>query len=183
MRDFTTFCLQKMNNPTAFGKDRPCRPTRISGANAYKTQNDTTISCGVQKLWLPYMVILGLTELGAILYNDHAIFVLGGVFMFKVKKRDSSIVEFNLSKIKAAISAAFEATTTPYTDEVLDMLTLRVTADFGAKVVDGVVSVEDIQDSVEVVLIQTNYVNVAKAYILYRKQHESIRRVADTIIN
>ena len=103
--------------------------------------------------------------------------------MYKVKKRDSSIVDFNLAKIKAAIRAAFEATGTAFTDEVLDMLTLRVSADFAPKVKDGLVSVEDIQDSVEVVLIQSNYVGVAKAYILYRKQHESIRRVAETVIN
>ena len=103
--------------------------------------------------------------------------------MYRVKKRDGSVVEFDLSKIKNAIQAAFAATNTPYSDEILDMLTLRVTADFGNKVKDGLVAVEDVQDSVEVVLIQTNYVQVAKAYILYRKQHQSIREVASTVIN
>ena len=103
--------------------------------------------------------------------------------MYRVKKRDGSVVEFDLNKIKNAIRAAFDATNTPYSTEILDMLTLRVTADFGAKVKDGLVAVEDVQDSVEVVLIQTNYVQVAKAYILYRKQHQSIREVASTVIN
>jgi ribonucleoside-triphosphate reductase len=103
--------------------------------------------------------------------------------MYRVKKRDGSVVEFDLNKIKNAIQSAFDATNTPYSDEILDMLTLRVTADFGTKVRDGLVAVEDVQDSVEVVLIQTNYVQVAKAYILYRKQHQSIREVASTVIN
>ena len=103
--------------------------------------------------------------------------------MYRIKKRDGSIAAFDLNKIKNAIQAAFDATNTPYSDEILDMLTLRVTADFGTKVKDGLISVEDVQDSVEVVLIQTNYVHVAKAYILYRKQHQSIREVASTVIN
>ncbi len=103
--------------------------------------------------------------------------------MYRVKKRDGAVVEFNLNKIRDAIQAAFDATNTPYSGEILDMLTLRVTSEFAPKIKDGLVSVEDVQDSVEVVLIQTNYVNVAKAYILYRKQHQSIREVASTVIN
>ena len=103
--------------------------------------------------------------------------------MYRVRKRDGSIVNFDITKIADAIKAAFDATHQPYTDDVLDRLTLRVTAEFSHKVKDELISVEDIQDSVEVVLIQCDYVDVAKAYILYRKQHESIRKVASTVIN
>ena len=78
---------------------------------------------------------------------------------------------------------AFESTATPYENDVLDMLSLKVTADFSPKVKDGLITVEDIQDSVEVVLIQAGYVSVAKAYILYRKNHESIREIRSTVIN
>ena len=81
------------------------------------------------------------------------------------------------------MSKAFEATKTPKDDSVLDMLTLRVCADFSSKVKDGLINVEDIQDSVEVVLIQAGFVSVAKAYILYRKNHESIRDIQATVIN
>ncbi len=110
-------------------------------------------------------------------------FHFGEETMYRVKKRDGNIVEFDLSKIRHAVQAAFDATGTQYNSDVLDLLTLRVTAEFSGKVKNDLISVEDIQDCVEVVLIQCNYVNVAKAYILYRKQHESIRKVASTVIN
>ena len=103
--------------------------------------------------------------------------------MYRIKKRDGSVVDFNLTKIKIAMQKAFEATSTPYEDDVLDLLSLKVTAQFAPKVNDGLVTVEDIQDSVEVVLIQAGYVSVAKAYILYRKSHESIREIKSTVIN
>lgn len=59
-----------------------------------------------------------------------------------------------------------------YSKDMIDLLALRVTADFQNKIQDGKVTVEDIQDSVENVLIQAGYSDVAKAYILYRKQRK-----------
>ena len=103
--------------------------------------------------------------------------------MYKVIKRDNKIVEFDLSKISAAIKQAFEATKKDYHDSVIDLLALKVTADFAPKVVDDKIAVEDIQDSVEDVLIQTGYGDVAKAYILYRRQREKLRRVKSTILD
>ncbi len=103
--------------------------------------------------------------------------------MYSVRKRDGKIVEFDLAKIGKAISLAFDAKGKPYNEDIIDMLSLKVTADFSDKIVDGYVTVEDIQDSVETVLIQAGYVDVAKAYILYRKQHEKVRRVNETMLN
>ncbi|MBQ1978040.1 MAG: ribonucleoside triphosphate reductase, partial [Ruminococcus sp.] len=103
--------------------------------------------------------------------------------MYKVIKRDNKIVEFDLSKISSAIKQAFEATKKDFHDSVIDLLALKVTADFAPKVVDGKIAVEDIQDSVEDVLIQTGYGDVAKAYILYRRQREKLRRVKSTILD
>lgn len=103
--------------------------------------------------------------------------------MIKVKKRDGSIVDFNIEKIKRAIQKAFVAKGTGYTTDILDMLSLRVTADFQTKIADGTITVEDIQDSVEVVLIQAGYTEVAKSYILYRKQHEKLRNIKSTILD
>ena len=91
--------------------------------------------------------------------------------MYQVKKRNGQVIDFNLSKISNAITKAFEAKQKPYNQDIIDMLALKVTADFMDKVADGIISVEDIQDSVETVLIQAGYADVAKAYILYRKQH------------
>ena len=97
--------------------------------------------------------------------------------MLNIKKRDGSVVPFNLNKIKVAIQKAFDAVGKNYSEDIIDMLALRVTSAFNDKVKNDCVSVEDIQDAVEVVLIQSGYVEVAKAYILYRKQHEKIREM------
>ena len=103
--------------------------------------------------------------------------------MFEVVKRDGKVCQFTLSKIKDAITKAFVATNKIYNDEILDILVLRVTADFQEKISEGKVTVEDIQDSVEKVLEQTGYTDVAKAYILYRKQREKIRNMKSTILD
>ncbi len=103
--------------------------------------------------------------------------------MFQVLKRDGEIADFNLTKITEAISKAFKATEKSYTEDIINLLSLRVTADFQNKVNEGQVSVEDIQDSVEHVLEQTGYTDVAKAYILYRKNRERIRNMKSTILD
>ena len=103
--------------------------------------------------------------------------------MYQVVKRDGQIAEFNLSKISAAITKAFEATHMEYNPDIIDLLALRVTADYQDKIQDGKVSVEQIQDSVESVLSQAGYADVAKAYILYRKQREKIRNLGSTMLD
>ena len=103
--------------------------------------------------------------------------------MYRVAKRDGGTVEFEISKIRAAMVKAFEAVNRQYHPSVINMLALQVTADFEKKVKDGVVSVEDIQDSVEKVLSESGYADVAKAYILYRKQREKVRNVNSALLN
>ena len=103
--------------------------------------------------------------------------------MFTVAKRDGAVVDFELSKITEAIRKAFEAKEKYYSQDMLQMLGLRVTADCQEKISEEMVSVEDIQDSVENVLIQCGYADVAKAYILYRKQREKMRNMKSTILD
>ena len=103
--------------------------------------------------------------------------------MFQVKKRDGQLVEFDMTKITTALSKAFNAKGVNYTADILNMLALRVTADFSKKIKDNVVTVEDIQDSAEVVLIQAGYVDVAKSYILYRKQRQNVRNINETLLD
>ena len=103
--------------------------------------------------------------------------------MIHVVKRDGEVAEFGLSKITEAIKKAFKATGNDYSNEILELLSLRVTADFQKKLKDGHITVEEIQDSVEHVLEQAGYTEVAKAYILYRKQREKIRNMNNTILN
>ena len=103
--------------------------------------------------------------------------------MYDVIKRDGKIVSFDLSKIRAAITKAFEAQNRQYTPDIIDLLALRVTADYEPKIKDGQISVEEIQDSVESVLQKAGYTDVAKCYILYRKQREKIRNMKSTILD
>ncbi len=103
--------------------------------------------------------------------------------MYRVIKRDGERVEFDIVKIASAIKKAFEATNTNFNDSVLDFLALRVTADFQTKIKDGFISVEDVQDSVESVLSLSGYDNVAKSYILYRKQREKLRNIRSTYLD
>ena len=103
--------------------------------------------------------------------------------MYQVIKRDGKIVEFNIEKIADAMKKAFDATGTEYTDNIIDFLALKVTADFLGKIKNGFVSVEDIQDSVETVLSQGGYTEVAKSYILYRKQREKLRNINSTYLD
>ncbi len=103
--------------------------------------------------------------------------------MYHVKKRDNKIVDFDLTKISNAIQMAFEACEVNFHPSIIDFLALRVTADFEPKIKDGLIAVEDIQDSVESVLIQGGYAEVAKAYILYRRQREKLRNMKSTILD
>ena len=103
--------------------------------------------------------------------------------MYHIIKRDGKVTEFDIAKIANAMKKAFEATNTEYTDNIIDFLALKVTADFLPKIKDGHVAVEDIQDSVESVLSQGGYDGVAKAYILYRKQREKLRNLKNTYLD
>mgnify|MGYP004459092025 FL=1 len=103
--------------------------------------------------------------------------------MYKVRKRDNSVVRFDVVKIKNAIEKAFVACNRQYNDDIIDLLALRVTSDFEPKIKDELVGVEDIQDSVEKVLSESGYADVSKAYIIYRTQHEKIRNIASTTLD
>ncbi len=103
--------------------------------------------------------------------------------MFEVVKRDGQVTEFNLGKINDAIAKAFDATKKAYNDDIIGLLSLRVSSDFQEKIKDNKVSVEDIQDSVEKTLESTGYTDVAKAYILYRRQREKMRNMKSTILD
>ena len=103
--------------------------------------------------------------------------------MYQVTKRDGKTVDFNITRIANAITKAFEATGIPYNPDIINMLSLQVTADYAGKIMDNAVSVESIQDSVEAVLQRAGYADVAKAYILYRKNREKLRSMSSTILD
>ena len=103
--------------------------------------------------------------------------------MYTVIKRDGKVVDFDIKKISAAITKAFEATNRQYNSCIIDLIALKVTSDYESKIKGDSISVEEIQDSVENVLSQTGYADVAKTYILYRKQREKIRNMKSTILD
>ena len=102
---------------------------------------------------------------------------------FSVVKRDGEIAEFSIDKIEDAIIKAFEAKKKYFHRSVIELIALKVTADFEPKIKEGFIAVEDIQDSVESVLSQAGYSDVAKAYILYRRQREKMRRMQSTFLD
>ena len=103
--------------------------------------------------------------------------------MYRVVKRDGKVVDFKIEKISAAIEKAFEAQGRNYVPGVIDFLALKVTSDFEPKIKDDLIAVEDIQDSVESVLSQSGYGDVAKAYILYRRNREKLRNMKSTYLD
>ena len=103
--------------------------------------------------------------------------------MYNVVKRDGKIVDFNIKKISEAITQAFDACQKQFNEDVIDFLALKVTAEFEPKIENGKISVENIQDSVESVLIKAGYDDVAKAYIIYRRQREKIRNINATMVD
>ncbi|BFJ86858.1 ribonucleoside triphosphate reductase [Ruthenibacterium sp. TH_2024_36131] len=103
--------------------------------------------------------------------------------MYQVRKRSGEAAAFDIQKICAAMEKAFEAQHRNAHPGVIDLLALRVTADFEPKIRDGFIFVEDIQDSVEKVLSDAGYADVAKAYILYRRQREKLRAAKSTILD
>ena len=103
--------------------------------------------------------------------------------MYRVVKRDGKVADFDLDKIRNAVKKAFDGCNKPYADDVIDLIALRVTSNFAPKVHDHLIGVEDIQDSVERVLSDAGYADVAKAYILYRRQHENLRNIQNTTLD
>ena len=99
-----------------------------------------------------------------------------------VIKRDGDRVLFDSTRIQVAIKKAFEATGTAYDQSTVELLTLRVVSGFQRDVKDDAIGVEAIQDSVERSLESAGFHDAAKAYILYRKNHEKLRNM-DAMLN
>ena len=103
--------------------------------------------------------------------------------MYRVIKRDGKIKDFDITKIVDAIRSAFVSKQKDFNESTIELLALRVTAHYQDKIQADLIHVEDIQDSVETVLIQAGYDDVAKAYILYRRQHENVRKAKNTLLD
>ena len=94
--------------------------------------------------------------------------------MLKVTKRNGNLVPFDINRIETAISKAFRSCGIVWQDEVVKDIARNV------KIWEGI-SVEDIQDQVEELLMDYDYPQVAKEYILYRAKHKETRFIRDRI--
>ena len=94
--------------------------------------------------------------------------------MLKVTKRNENLVPFDINRIETAISKAFRSCGIVWQDEVVKDIARNV------KIWEGI-SVEDIQDQVEELLMDYDYPQVAKEYILYRAKHKETRFIRDRI--
>ena len=96
----------------------------------------------------------------------------------KIIKRDGSKVDFELEKIKRAIFKAFKSVDSTITDEKLEYIAQKIVKTIEEKFpVDHTVTVEEVQDLVELNLIDENYYREVKSYILYRAKHNMDRKV------
>ncbi len=100
----------------------------------------------------------------------------------KIRKRDGRLVDYDITKIENAIAKAMMSIGDGEIKDVKKMAKiteLYITEKFP----DTIPSVEDIQDIVEQVLMKNGYEDVAKSYILYRRDHEKIRNIGDTFLD
>jgi anaerobic ribonucleoside-triphosphate reductase len=96
----------------------------------------------------------------------------------KIRKRDGRLVKYDAAKITDAIAKAGEATG-EFDKTVARRLTIRV-LNLSEKLFDGkIMSVEEIQDIVEEILLSSSYRKTAKSYIIYRDQHARLREITN----
>ena len=94
----------------------------------------------------------------------------------KIRKRDGRLERFQPEKIANAISKAFVATGTS-NGEMAHNIAQRVVAAVNEQWVGKIPGVEDVQNAVEQILMEAGYSDVAKAYILYRKERAEVRDI------
>lgn len=93
---------------------------------------------------------------------------------FNITKRDGSTERFSIEKIKNALGKAFRSQHVNIDAEGMNNLVKRLNISEG-------MTVEEIQNQVEVALMAEQYFSVAKAFMLYRKEHETDRETADKL--
>lgn len=99
----------------------------------------------------------------------------------KVKKRNGAIVDFDITKIEKAIFLAAKAVGGSNEKESKNLAD-QVKAELSKKFEDSIPTIEDIQDTVETVLIETGHASTSKAYIRYREKREMARNDKDVVV-
>ncbi len=100
----------------------------------------------------------------------------------KIRKRDGRLVDYDITKIENAIAKAMMNIGDGEIKDCKKMA--RITEVYlSEKFPTEIPSVEDVQDIVENVLMKNGYEDVAKAYIIYRRDHEKIRNIKNTLLD
>ena len=97
-----------------------------------------------------------------------------------VVKRDGTVVPFDRSKILYALSRALKAS--GQKQDLADSLTDRVTEDLNKRFKEGNPGIEEIQDTIERVLMQTGLFDTAKKFIIYRERRKDLRHTKAIIV-
>lgn len=98
----------------------------------------------------------------------------------KIIKRSGKEVDYDSQKIKVAIKKAFISVSKPYQEEDINQMAIEIEKKIKTNFPkDHIVTVEEIQDLVEITLIEHNYYTVVKSYILYRASHHKMRKVLE----
>lgn len=95
----------------------------------------------------------------------------------KVLKRNGQLMDFDLNKIETAVRKAFESQGVEYDDTIVTEVKMWL----DCAMLENLISVEKIQDMVERSLMQSGHCDVAKAFILYRQQHQEARFIRERI--
>ena len=101
--------------------------------------------------------------------------------IYKIRKRNGSIVTFDKDKIANAIELAFEAVQNKEIEHIPTLVDL-VISNIESKIGNEIPDVETVQDIVEQVLIQQQFEDVAKAYIIYRQKRAENRDVKNVVV-
>lgn len=98
----------------------------------------------------------------------------------QIKKRNGSLADFDIKKIEIAISKAYDSVAKPRDEKKI----AQIAKDVKEKAIRSfpkshTVSVEEIQDLVEISLIEHNEYKVVRSYILYRQSHFIMRKTIE----
>lgn len=101
--------------------------------------------------------------------------------IYKIKKRNGAIVDFDIAKIEQAIEKA--ATTIELTTPIVPSIVAKdVFTELEDQYIDCIPTVENVQDVVESVLVKYGYADIAKSYILYREKRREAREEKDVVV-
>lgn len=100
-----------------------------------------------------------------------------------VIKRNGKEVPFDFNKMKNAVTAAFSSVEQTCDESVLDFIVLKITSDFASKIRDNKITADEIQNSVEAVLMKAGYNEVAKSFVLYRKHKTKLCEAHGTLLD